>query len=128
MASGADRLRAGRAPAGSTRSSPSVRQPTGNDRNPVAGRQPQPGVVTGEILRFKVQLRDIRPAIWRRIEVAAGHTFWDLHVAIQDAMGWLDSHLHAFYIKARLTLVGVALGLTRPCGSDTDHDVVTGGH
>lgn len=24
------------------------------------------------------------------------YSFWDLHVAIQDAMGWLDCHLHAF--------------------------------
>jgi hypothetical protein len=43
--------------------------------------------VTGQILRFKIQLREIRPAIWRRIEVPASYTFWDLHVAIQDAMG-----------------------------------------
>lgn len=26
-------------------------------------------------------------------------SFWDLHVAIQDAMGWTDSHLHAFEVK-----------------------------
>jgi len=24
------------------------------------------------------------------------YTFWDLHVAIQDAMGWKDCHLHRF--------------------------------
>lgn len=24
------------------------------------------------------------------------YTFWDLHVAVQDAMGWLDYHLHRF--------------------------------
>jgi len=92
----------------------------------VAGRQPQRGVVTGEILRFKVQLRDIRPAIWRRIEVAAGHTFWDLHVAIQDAMGWLDSHLHAFYIKARLTQGEVAIGIPSPEGFERDPDFLPG--
>jgi len=27
------------------------------------------------------------------------YTFYDLHVAIQDAMGWLDSHLHDFKIQ-----------------------------
>ncbi len=35
----------------------------------------------------------------RRIEVAASHSFWDLHVAIQDAMGWLDYHLHVFRVR-----------------------------
>ncbi|WP_035570993.1 plasmid pRiA4b ORF-3 family protein, partial [Halonatronum saccharophilum] len=29
------------------------------------------------------------------------YTFWDLHVAIQDAMGWLDYHLHEFRVKGR---------------------------
>ena len=48
------------------------------------------------IYRFKVSLLGIQPAIWRLIEVPETHTFWDLHVALQDAMGWLDYHLHAF--------------------------------
>ena len=25
-------------------------------------------------------------------------SFWDLHVAIQDSMGWLDCHLHEFCV------------------------------
>lgn len=45
---------------------------------------------------FRITLRGIRPPIWRRIRVPTNYSFWDLHVAIQDAMGWLDSHLHAF--------------------------------
>ena len=51
------------------------------------------------ILQFKVTLRDIRPPVWRRIQVPCTYTFWDLHVAIQDAMGWLDCHLHMFSIR-----------------------------
>jgi hypothetical protein len=51
------------------------------------------------VLRFKVELLEISPTIWRRIEVPADYTFWDLHVAIQDAMGWTDTHLHAFEIQ-----------------------------
>lgn len=50
------------------------------------------------ILRLLIQLRSVEPQVWRRIEVPASYTMWDLHVAIQDAMGWLDSHLHAFRI------------------------------
>lgn len=26
------------------------------------------------------------------------YSFWDLHVALQDAMGWLDYHLHLFRV------------------------------
>lgn len=53
---------------------------------------------SGVIYELKITLKGIRPPIWRRIQVPADHTFWDLHVAIQDAMGWLDYHLHAFRI------------------------------
>jgi len=55
------------------------------------GRRERAGV-----LQFKVRLQDIEPAVWRRIQVPANYTFWDLHVAIQDAMGWKDYHLHEF--------------------------------
>jgi hypothetical protein len=50
------------------------------------------------VYQFKVTLNDIRPPIWRRIQVPETSTFWDLHVAIQDAMGWLDYHLHEFTV------------------------------
>ncbi len=46
--------------------------------------------------RFRVTLRGVLPEIWREIEVLGGGTLWDLHVAIQDAMGWKDCHLHLF--------------------------------
>lgn len=49
-----------------------------------------------DIYQFTITLKDIKPAIWRRIQVPENYTFWDFHVAIQDAMGWTDSHLHAF--------------------------------
>lgn len=48
---------------------------------------------------FRVNLRGIEPEVWRLIAVPAKYDFWDLHVAIQDAMGWLDCHLHAFRIR-----------------------------
>jgi len=51
------------------------------------------------IYQFKITLKDIKPPIWRRIQVPSTYTFWDLHSAIQDAMGWLDYHLHEFSIK-----------------------------
>jgi hypothetical protein len=45
---------------------------------------------------YRVELLGIEPRVWRRIRVPASYSFWDLHVAIQDAMGWLDYHLHLF--------------------------------
>lgn len=51
------------------------------------------------IFQFKVTLKDIHPSIWRRIQVPSKYSFWDLHVAIQNSMGWLDCHLHAFRLK-----------------------------
>ena len=51
-----------------------------------------------EVLRFRIELLGIRPTIWRELLVPASYSFWDLHVALQDAMGWWDSHLHQFEV------------------------------
>lgn len=48
------------------------------------------------VCQFKITLQEIEPAIWRRIQVPATYSFWDLHVAIADSMGWLDYHFHLF--------------------------------
>jgi hypothetical protein len=50
------------------------------------------------VIQIKVSLRGVRPSIWRRLQVPASYSFWDLHVAIQDAMGWRDYHLHEFRV------------------------------
>ena len=38
------------------------------------------------VFRFRVELREIAPPIWREKEVPGDYSFWDLHVAIQDAI------------------------------------------
>lgn len=48
------------------------------------------------VYQFKITLKVVKPPVWRRIQVPETYTFWDLHVAIQDAMGWADYHLHEF--------------------------------
>ena len=53
------------------------------------------------VFQFKIELLEISPLIWRRIQVPADNNFWDLHVAIQDSMGWLDCHLHHFEIRGK---------------------------
>ena len=45
---------------------------------------------------FEVSLLDVEPRIWRRFLLSSTGTFEDLHIAIQDAAGWGNSHLFAF--------------------------------
>ena len=52
------------------------------------------------ILQLRIELLDIQPPVWRRIRVPGHYTFWDLHIAIQSAFGWNDSHLHEFQVRA----------------------------
>ncbi|TMV50310.1 plasmid pRiA4b ORF-3 family protein [Paenibacillus mesophilus] len=50
------------------------------------------------VYQFKITLKGTKPPVWRRIQVPETYTFYDLHVAIQDSMGWMDSHLHEFNV------------------------------
>ncbi|PKP54495.1 MAG: hypothetical protein CVT90_00975 [Candidatus Altiarchaeales archaeon HGW-Altiarchaeales-3] len=52
------------------------------------------------VYQFKITLNGTNPPVWRRIMVPETYSFWDLHVAIQDAMGWEDYHKHIFIIKS----------------------------
>lgn len=56
----------------------------------------QPYVIT-----LHVQIEDIAPPIWRRIEVDADITLRGLHHIIQAAFGWTSSHLHEFVLEGR---------------------------
>lgn len=54
-------------------------------------------------IRIELPLEDFddlgevrRVTISRLIDVPTYYNLWDLHVAIQDAMGWSDYHLHQF--------------------------------
>jgi len=62
------------------------------------------------VYQFRITLKGIKPPIWRRIQVPETYTFWDLHVAIQDAMGWEDYHLHEFEIRHPSTGEKVRIG------------------
>jgi len=62
---------------------------------------------TKSVLQFKVELLGVEPPIWRRIQVPESYSFWDLHVAIQDAMGWRDYHLHAFRVVGSEDVIGI---------------------
>ena len=49
------------------------------------------------VYQLKITLRDIRPPVWRRVQVK-DCTLAKLHDIIQTVMGWTESHLHAFEI------------------------------
>jgi hypothetical protein len=70
------------------------------------------------VMQFKVTLLDVEPPVWRRIQVTASYSFWDLHVAIQDAMGWQDYHLHVFEVQDADTGEVQRFGI--PSGEDGD--------
>jgi hypothetical protein len=67
-------------------------------KSPGTRRTPKPRRMES-VHQFLVVLSDTDPVVWRRIQVPEGCTFWDLHVAMQDAMGWLDCHLHEFTLR-----------------------------
>ena len=67
--------------------------------------------IRSAVYQFKITLKGIRPPIWRRIQVPETYSFWDLHVAIQDAMGWLDYHLHMFRFGDVRSKRAVQIGL-----------------
>jgi hypothetical protein len=46
------------------------------------------------IARLKINLKDVEPAIVRRIEVPFNIRLDRLHLVLQAAMGWTDSHLY----------------------------------
>jgi hypothetical protein len=63
------------------------------------------------VYQFKITLAYIEPEIWRRIQVPAKYSFWDLHVAIQDAMGWFDYHLHVFRYRPKRKKKPIEIGI-----------------
>lgn len=49
-------------------------------------------------LQIRVELRDVEPAVWRRIAVPDGITMADLALILLTAMGWGNVHLHLFEV------------------------------
>ena len=47
---------------------------------------------------FRVDLKGMKPPLWRRITLPTDATFFDLHLAIQAAFGWEGHHLHSFQV------------------------------
>jgi yecA family protein len=66
----------------------------GNDRSPaVAG--------PGTVHRLKIRLLDVKPSVWRRLEIASDTQLPEVSRALLTVMGWSDSHLHAFHANGK---------------------------
>lgn len=64
------------------------------DRPAVNRRHPRRE--TPVIYRVKVELLDASPPIWRRLDLRSDLMLPRLHLILQEAMGWTNSHLHEF--------------------------------
>ncbi|MEP6648420.1 MAG: plasmid pRiA4b ORF-3 family protein [Lapillicoccus sp.] len=51
-----------------------------------------------QLFRVKVALDGSRPPVWRRLELRGDITLSELHDVLQTSMGWLDGHLHRFWL------------------------------
>ena len=53
------------------------------------------------ILQFKITLKNTEPKIWRRFLVKDDITFYELHLIIQNVMGWCNAHLYQFELDRK---------------------------
>jgi len=73
----------------------------------IVGKDSTPKATTAKtgagatVVSLKITLLHTKPPIWRRLLVPGTMTLGDVHDAIQAAMGWEDSHLHAFDINGQ---------------------------
>ena len=77
-----------------------------------------------KVYQFKIELKEITPPIWRRILVPESYNFWDLHVAIQDSMGWLDYHLHVFRIRRKHAHKTIEIGIPNEDRFDDEPEIL----
>jgi pRiA4b ORF-3-like protein len=77
-----------------------IRRPAAASRVGSARRSAASAERDGEpvLYRLHVELLDISPTIWRRILVPDWISLAKLHLVLQAAMGWTNSHLHQFEI------------------------------
>lgn len=57
--------------------------------------------VPSSVFKLKVTLRHIEPAVWRGLLVPADIVLPRLHLVLNEAMGWTNSHLHMFKLRDR---------------------------
>jgi hypothetical protein len=54
---------------------------------------------SSETYQLHIELKGVKPKVWRRILVPATIKLNKLHDILQTTMGWMDCHLHSFNIN-----------------------------
>ena len=54
------------------------------------------------VARIRIELRELEPRIWRRVDVPLSSTLEALHHIIQVAFRWQDYHLYEFVVGERV--------------------------
>ena len=52
--------------------------------------------------RVRIELRELEPTLWRRVDVPLTSTLLALHDIIQATVGWTNSHLFEFVVDDRV--------------------------
>jgi hypothetical protein len=60
------------------------------------------------IVRLKVTLKDVEPEVMRRLDVPLKIRLDRLHLVLQAAMGWTDSHLYEFTAGGTVARAGAS--------------------
>lgn len=91
---------------------------TNMSKRKTTSRQVPPGCV----YELMVSLNFVEPRVWRRLWVPDSLTLAQLHLVIQTAMGWTNSHLHEFEIAGkRYEPVDEQAQMHGPAGLDETH-------
>ena len=60
---------------------------------------PRPVPASGvPIYQLRIELQDLKPAIWRSVLVPGSIKLSNLHIVLLRTMGWMGGHLHEFII------------------------------
>jgi hypothetical protein len=70
-------------------------------RKPAGTRPRSLADLTALRAQLRVELRGVKPLVWRRVIVPERITLAKLHAILQRTMGWTNSHLHEFTIGQR---------------------------
>jgi len=73
-----------------------------------------------QLFELDIRLQDLEPPIWRTVLLPGSASLEDVHLAIQVAIGWKNSHLHHFMIGERF--YGIA-GLDAGPGAEDERRV-----
>jgi hypothetical protein len=69
------------------------RPPVAKARTKTTAKPVSQGVAAYQL---KITLREVTPAVWRRVVVPGDIRLGVLHTVFQEVMGWTDTHLHEF--------------------------------